>query len=94
MILAIDMGNTSAVLGCIDDERIYFTEELSSDRSKSALEYAMAIKTVLELYNIDSANISGAIISCVVPSLLQVISRAVTKIIGQTPLIVLSLIHI
>ena len=69
MILAIDMGNTAAVLGCIDNQKIYFTEELSTDLSKSPLEYAMGIKTVLELYNIDSDNISGAIISCVVPSL-------------------------
>ena len=48
----------------------------------------MGIKTVLELYNIDSDNISGAIISCVVPSLQQVISRAVQKIINKAPLIV------
>ncbi|HBH92179.1 type III pantothenate kinase [[Bacteroides] pectinophilus] len=88
MILAIDMGNTAAVLGCIDDQKIYFTEELSTDLSKSPLEYAMGIKTVLELYNIDSDNISGAIISCVVPSLQQVISRAVQKIINKAPLIV------
>lgn len=88
MILAIDMGNTAAVLGCIDDQKIYFTEELSTDLSKSPLEYAMGIKTVLELYNIDSDNISGAIISCVVPSLQQVISRAVKKIINKAPLIV------
>lgn len=88
MILAIDMGNTAAVLGCIDDQTIYFTEELSTDLSKSPLEYAMGIKTVLELYNIDSDNISGAIISCVVPSLQHVISRAVQKIINKAPLIV------
>lgn len=88
MILAIDMGNTAAALGCIDDQKIYFTEELSTDLSKSPLEYAMGIKTVLELYNIDSDNISGAIISCVVPSLQQVISRAVQKIINKAPLIV------
>ena len=67
---------------------IDFTEELSTDLSKSPLEYAMGIKTVLELYNIDSDNISGAIISCVVPSLQQVISRAVQKIINKAPLIV------
>jgi len=88
MILAIDMGNTCVVLGCIDDERIYFTEELSTDLAKSPLEYAMGIKTVLELYKTDIADIDGAIISCVVPSLQPVIAKAVEKVIGRTPLIV------
>lgn len=85
MILAIDMGNTCVVLGCIDDDKIYFVEELSTNRSKSALEYAMGIKTVLELYHINISEISGAIISCVVPSLLPVISKAVEKITGKAP---------
>lgn len=85
MILAIDMGNTCVVLGCIDDQKTYFVEELSTDRSKSALEYAMGIKTVLELYHINIREINGAIISCVVPSLLPVISQAVEKIIGKPP---------
>lgn len=85
MILAIDMGNTCVVLGCIDDKKTYFVEELSTDRSKSSLEYAMGIKTVLELYHINISEISGAIISCVVPSLLPVISDAVKKITGRLP---------
>lgn len=88
MILAIDMGNTCVVIGCIDDEKIYFIEELSTDLTKSALEYAMGIKTVLELYNIDINEIRGSMISCVVPSLLPVISTAVKKVTGIPPKIV------
>ena len=69
MILAIDMGNTNIVIGCIDDEKTYFVERLSTDKSKTALEYAVGFKTVLELYSINTTDIEGAIISSVVPPL-------------------------
>ncbi len=88
MILAIDMGNTNIVIGCIDDEKIYFTERLSTDKSKTDLEYAMAFKTVLELYDIDTEKIEGAIISSVVPPIVNSLVRAVEKIIGKTPYVV------
>ena len=88
MILAIDMGNTNIVVGCIDDEKTYFVERLSTDRSQTALEYAVGFKTVLDIYNIDNSDIEGAIISSVVPPLTNVLSEAVYKIIGKRPLIV------
>lgn len=88
MILAIDMGNSNIVIGCIDNEKTYFVERLSTDKSKTALEYAVGFKTVLELYGVDGASIEGAIISSVVPSLTNVLADAVSKIIGKTPMIV------
>lgn len=88
MILAIDMGNTNIVIGCIDDERTYFVERLSTDKSKTALEYAIGFKTVLELYSIDINDIHGAILSSVVPPLNGAITEAVFKITGKMPLVV------
>lgn len=88
MILAIDMGNTNIVIGCIDNEKIYFVERLSTDKSKTALEYAMGFKTVLELYGIKDEEIEGSIIASVVPSLTKVLADAVEKIIGRRPMIV------
>ena len=88
MILAIDMGNTNIVIGCIDDTKTYFVERLSTDKSKTALEYAVSFKTVLELYGIKNEELDGAIISSVVPPLTNVLSEAVNKIIGKRPLVV------
>ena len=88
MIMAIDMGNTNIVIGCIDNEKIYFVERLSTNASKTDLEYAIAFKNVLELYNIDVKQIEGAIISSVVPQLVNVIYRAVEKILGRRPYVV------
>ena len=49
MILAIDIGNTNIVVGCIDREKIYFVERLSTVRTKTELEYAIDLKTVLDI---------------------------------------------
>ncbi len=61
MILAIDMGNTNIVIGCVDDNKVYFEERLSTDISKTELEYVVIFKTVLDLYHIDKSSIDGAI---------------------------------
>ena len=52
-ILAIDMGNTNIVIGCVDDDKVIFEERLSTDLSKTELEYAISFKNVLEIYNIN-----------------------------------------
>ena len=43
MILAIDIGNTNIVVGCIDDQKTYFIERLATVRTKTELEYAGAV---------------------------------------------------
>lgn len=88
MILAIDMGNTNIVIGCIDDDKIHFTERVSTDTSKTELEYAVLIKTVIELYDIQKSEITGAIISSVVPPLVNILKRAIEKLLLVTPLVV------
>lgn len=88
MILAIDIGNTNIVIGCIDDRQIHFVERMSTDHSKTELEYAISFKNVLELYQISVKEIEGAIISSVVPPLLNAIKRAVKKVVGKHPKVV------
>lgn len=88
MILAIDMGNTNIVIGCIDDEKIYFEERMATDHSKTELEYYVLFKTVLDLYQIEHFKITGAILSSVVPPLVNVIKSAIEKLIGVSPFIV------
>lgn len=82
MILAIDIGNTNIVLGCILNRKILFTERISTDHSKTDLEHAISIKTVLELHNIQPSEINGAIISSVVPPITTLIKKALYKVTG------------
>lgn len=89
MILAIDIGNTNIVIGCIDRERTYFIERLSTVRTKTELEYAVDIKTVLDIYRIEKSKIEGAIISSVVPQITNIAKLAAEKILGKKPVMVL-----
>ena len=88
MILAIDMGNTNIVIGCIDDEKTYFVERMSTELSKTELEYAVSIKTVLELYNIKVEDLEGIIISSVVPPLVNILKRACKKVLNMDAYVV------
>ena len=88
MILAVDMGNTNIEVGCIDDEKIHFVERISTDIRKTELEYAVLIKTIMELHNISSSDIDGSIISSVVPPLTHILKVALKKLLNQTPVVV------
>lgn len=83
MILAIDIGNTNIVIGCIDRSKTYFIERLSTVRTKTELEYAVDIKNVLDIYHIKPSEIEGGIISSVVPQVTNVAKLAVEKIIKK-----------
>lgn len=88
MILAVDIGNTNIVIGCIEQEKIYFVERVSTDISKTELEYVVEFKTLLELYGIKMEEITGCIIASVVPPLNNIINRAMEKLFRITPLLV------
>ena len=88
MILAIDVGNTNIEVGCIQGDDILFVERIHTDGTKSELEYAISIKTVLELYKIERKALDGGIISSVVPPLTGVIRRAAEKVTGRDILVV------
>lgn len=88
MILAIDMGNTNTVIGGIDENRTYFIERVKTDSGRTDTEYAVNFKSILEMNQIDTASIEGAILSSVVPPLNSTILSAVEKVTGIRPLLV------
>lgn len=47
MLLAIDIGNTNTVLGGYEGRKAIFTERISTDTSKTSLEYAIDRKSVV-----------------------------------------------
>lgn len=88
MVLAIDIGNTNIVIGCIAGQRVVFTERTSTDRTATDLEYAVMIKTALNMNGVKHDEVEGAIVSSVVPQVTGTIKRAIEKYCGVTPLIV------
>lgn len=80
MILAIDIGNTNIVIGCFKGDKIEFIERLSTNHKSTEIEYAILFKNVLEIHHIETGNVDGGIISSVVPSLTNVIKKAMQKL--------------
>lgn len=87
MILAIDIGNTNIVIGCIDNKQTYFIERLSTVRTKTELEYAVDIKTVLDIYHIKKSDVEGCIISSVVPQITNIAKLAAEKILKKNVMV-------
>ena len=85
MILAIDVGNTNIVVGCVEGRESLFVERLSTDSGKTAMEYAVLFRSVLYLHDILPDRIEGSILSSVVPLLGTVLTDAMEKILPGKP---------
>lgn len=88
MILAIDIGNTNIVMGCFDKNEILFQERVSSNHTATDLEYAVMVKTALEVHALSPDHITGAIMSSVVPTVTNTFKRAIEKYCGVKPMVV------
>lgn len=88
MILAIDIGNSHIVLGCIEDDRILFEARMATDRIKTSDQYCAELKSLLDLYQVDLKKIDGTIISSVVPPVLNAITESVRKLAGKRCMVV------
>jgi type III pantothenate kinase len=88
MVLAIDIGNTNIVVGVWDDDNLLFVSRLATDKLKTEDGYAIELKNVFELYNVDSSKIQGCIISSVVPPISSTVAYAVERLTGEKPIVV------
>lgn len=80
MILAIDIGNTNIVMGVFDEKEIVFRERIASSQKTTDLEYAVIIKTALEMNGVEPEQITGIVMSSVVPSITNTFKRAMEKL--------------
>ena len=88
MILAVDIGNTNIVVGCIKGEEICFVERMSTEATRTELEYAISFKNVLEMYGISIEQLDGGIISSVVPPVTNIVKRSVEKILNTEVMLI------
>ena len=88
MILAVDVGNTHIVMGCIDDGRIRSITRIVTNPQETDSEYAIKISQILEFEGIDYHAFTGAILSSVVPAVTVSMRSAVVRLTGLTPVIV------
>ena len=88
MILAVDIGNTNIVLGCIEDDRILFEARMATDLIKTSDQYCAELKSILGLFDAEIVRIEGSIVSSVVPPVLNSFRTAIRKLTGRDCLVV------
>ncbi len=88
MILAIDVGNTNVVIGCLNGDQVIFTERLTSKRVRTTTEYTMEIRNILQFHGIVNNVFEGAIVSSVVPQVTGALCGAIRRLTGKEPVVV------
>lgn len=88
MILAIDVGNTQLVAGCMQNGRSVVSARFETNTRSTAAEYAIKFKIWLEMNNVSASQIEGGIISTVVPPLASVLRETFRMLCGKEPVVV------
>ena len=88
MILALDIGNTHIVMGCMEGRDIRYLCRMATNRLTTGAEYAVTISRLLEFAHIAPDAFDGAIISSVVPQVTRSLSEAVKMLSGIEPMVV------
>ena len=88
MILAIDIGNSNIVIGCIENGVIQNETRIATDLVKTSDQYCFDLKNMLSLSDVPVARLEDVIISSVVPPVLNSMRTAVLKLTGKKPFVV------
>ena len=88
MLLALDIGNTNIVAGVYDGPLLRAQWRLSTQRDRTADEFAVFLKLALEAKEFFFSDIKGVAISSVVPSLTPQAARFARDYIGCEPLVI------
>lgn len=77
MILTIDIGNTQITIGAFENDLLKFVSRLSTDKFRTYDQYTVELKGILDVKGVPCSEISGAIISSVVPKLTTNFKKAI-----------------
>lgn len=90
MILAVDIGNTETTLGLFSDDKLIYDWRTTSGLSRTSDEYGVLINSFLSQAKTTADDLSGVVLSSVVPSLTAIIAHMSEKYLRKTAIIVSS----
>ena len=88
MLLAIDIGNSNIVIGCIQNDEIFFKARIATDWIRTSDQYGVEIKAMLEANGVSTREVDDCIISSVVPPVVNSVRTGVFKVTGKDPMVV------
>jgi type III pantothenate kinase len=88
MLLAVDIGNTNVMWGVYEGETLKGHWRIATDFCKTADEYGLLFLGLLRTVGREATDVTGAILSSVVPSLTGTFEQMIENYFGRIPLIV------
>ena len=88
MILAVDVGNTNIVIGCLEQGEIKNTVRVRTEPGRTAAEYGIELMQLFDFFGIERRGFEGAILSSVVPPVNEPLRQAIEMLTGVKCLIV------
>ena len=88
MILAVDVGNTNIVIGCLEQGEIKNTVRVRTEPGRTAAEYGIELMQLFDFFGIDRRGFEAAILSSVVPPVNEPLRQAIEMLTGVKCLIV------
>ena len=88
MLLAIDVGNTNIVYGLFDGATLVHQFRVESSRGRTADEYAVILRQLIEMRDVKADEVKAAIVASVVPALTEPMLELVRRAFGLEALVV------
>ena len=88
MLLVIDVGNTNIVAGVFDGKKIASHWRFSTDRSKTADEYGILLRSMFNYTKMPMDEVKDIIISSVVPPLIVPLCHMCERYFELVPMVV------
>jgi type III pantothenate kinase len=88
LLLAFDVGNTNITIGIFEDRQLRVSWRLSTRSTSTADEMAMDLYILFQFHGLSFAEVTGIIISSVVPPLTPVLVEVGRRYFGREPLVV------
>ena len=93
MLLAVDIGNTTIQAGVFSDGALGPSWRLATDHDRLSDEYGILLSSLLSTAGFRPEQMDGAVLSCVVPSLLPVFQAVCRRFFEVEPIVVGSTIR-
>ena len=87
MLLVIDVGNTNTVLGLMDGREVVHTFRISTTVGRTTDEYGLLYLQLFGHVGVGPKDVSGAILSSVVPSVVYGIEKSCKKYLNVDALV-------
>lgn len=87
MVLTIDIGNTNINVGLFDDDKLTMSARFATERRKTDDQFAVDFSNLFSMHCIIPTEISGGIISSVVPEITAPVQRAIERLIENKILV-------